>query len=130
MPGRSYPSLRFLLPSALVFLLVAGVVFSPAHARAEQVAATYTHGNLSVTIPYHSAHAGSGRLVAEILDPEDHILGRAERTVEASAMSSIVQPLAKAKAVEPQAVSQPLFAITTDKGERWTSADGQIWKHN
>src|SRR5271170_3817656 len=82
MLGRSYPSLRFLLPSALGFLLIAGVLFSLTHARAEQVAATYTHGNLSVTIPYHSAHAGSGRLVAEILDPEDHVLGRAERTVE------------------------------------------------
>ena len=81
MPARPDSSLRFLLPFAVVLLLVAGVVFSLTHAGAEQLAATYTHGNLHVTIPYHSAQAGSGKLVAEILDPEDHVLGRAERTV-------------------------------------------------
>lgn len=74
-------SLRLLLPIAFL-LLAAGVTLSFTHARAQQLAATYTHGNLSVTIPYHSAREGSGRLVTEILDPEDHILGRSERAVE------------------------------------------------
>jgi uncharacterized protein YfaS (alpha-2-macroglobulin family) len=81
MHACRYLSLRLLLPLALI-LCVAAVVLSLTYARAQQPAATYTHGNLSVTIPYHSAREGYGRLVAEILDPEDHVLGRVERTVE------------------------------------------------
>ena len=79
---RSKPSLRFVLPFALVLLFVVGVVFSLPHEEAQHPAATYTRGNLSVTIPYHSVHVGTGKLVTEILDPEDHVLGRAERSVE------------------------------------------------
>ena len=100
MPARPDSSLRFLLPFAVVLLLVAGVIFSLTYAGAEQLAATYTHGNLHVTIPYHSAQAGSGRLVAEILDPEDHVLGRAERTVEiAKGDGSWQQVIAPAKPI-------------------------------
>ena len=57
---------------SLIHILLTGV-------KALQAAATYTHGNLVVTIPYHGASEGSGRLVAELLDPEDNVLGRAER---------------------------------------------------
>src|SRR5580692_583278 len=71
---------RLLLPFALV-LVIAAAVLSLDHARAQQPAATYTRGRLSVTIPYHSQREGSGRLIAEILDPEDHTLGRIERNV-------------------------------------------------
>ena len=53
-------------------------------APAQQVAAAYAHEELSVTIHYHSERAGSGKLIAEILDPEDRTLGRAERTVYAA----------------------------------------------
>ncbi len=72
--SHSRPSKHFLLP--LVLVAVATI------SSAQQPAATYTHGNLSVTIPYHSAGDGSGRLVSEILDPEDHILGRVEGSVD------------------------------------------------
>jgi len=44
--------------------------------------ATYAHGLLHLTIPYNAAHAGAGQLTIEILDPEDNVLGRAERHVE------------------------------------------------
>jgi uncharacterized protein YfaS (alpha-2-macroglobulin family) len=50
--------------------------------HAQQAAATFTHGNLAVTIPYRGASKGSGRLVAELLDPEDNVLGRVERAVD------------------------------------------------
>ena len=50
--------------------------------QAQQLAATYKHGSLSVTIPYDSVNEGSGKLTVEILDPEDHSLGRVERKVE------------------------------------------------
>jgi uncharacterized protein YfaS (alpha-2-macroglobulin family) len=79
--SRFQPSLRFLLPLALV-LLAALVIPFLIGARAQQPAATYTHGNLSVTLPYHSARAGSGKFTAQILDPEDHILGQVERAVD------------------------------------------------
>src|SRR6202011_1827 len=38
---------------------------------------TYTRGLLNVTIPYHSAHSGDGKLTVEVLDPDDKVLGRA-----------------------------------------------------
>jgi hypothetical protein len=52
-------------------------------------------------------------------------------TVNASAMQSESRSLAKRKISESQsATSQPLplFEITTDTGEHWTSIDGQTWK--
>jgi uncharacterized protein YfaS (alpha-2-macroglobulin family) len=82
MPERSKTSLRLLLPFALVLLFAAGIVFSLSHTGTELPAATYTHGNLSVTIPYRSSRAGTGKLIIELLDPEDRILGRAEHTVD------------------------------------------------
>jgi uncharacterized protein YfaS (alpha-2-macroglobulin family) len=44
--------------------------------------ATYSHGLLQLAIPYHADHAGAGSLTMEVLDPEDHVLGRAERHLE------------------------------------------------
>ena len=44
--------------------------------------ATYSHGLLHVTISYHAARAGAGQLTMEVLDPEDKVLGRAERHLE------------------------------------------------
>jgi uncharacterized protein YfaS (alpha-2-macroglobulin family) len=67
--NRFLPSLRLLLTCSLLLLL-----------GAEQLAVQ--HGKLSVAIPYHSTRPGNGRLVTEILDPEDHVLGRTERTVD------------------------------------------------
>jgi uncharacterized protein YfaS (alpha-2-macroglobulin family) len=83
MPRRcTLPSARLLLQSfALVVLAAAAAVFSLGQAKAQELTATYSRGELSVTIPYHSASESSGKLIAEILDPEDHILGRSERAV-------------------------------------------------
>jgi uncharacterized protein YfaS (alpha-2-macroglobulin family) len=76
---------RLLLSMSFVALLiVTAAIFFFSHVHAEPAAATYAHGNLSITIPYHSVREGSGTLTAEILDPEDHILGRSERHVEIS----------------------------------------------
>ena len=82
-PPRCHPhfSPRLLLPCALIVLLAAATL-SLTHTQAEPLSATYTRGSLLVTIPYHSAREASGRLTTEILDPEDHVLGRSERTVD------------------------------------------------
>src|ERR1700761_2679195 len=79
---RSRRSLPFLLTGSLVILLVCGAFLAVSPARTEQLAATDTHGNLSVTIPYQSTRSGSGRLVAEIIDPEDHVLGHVETAAD------------------------------------------------
>jgi hypothetical protein len=43
--------------------------------------ASYSRGVLHVAIPYFNAHAGSGRLTLEVLDPEEQILGKFEKEV-------------------------------------------------
>src|ERR1700726_2087795 len=69
----------------LSILLLAGVAAtlmqSSQAARANSAVVTYTRGILNVTIPYHSAHSGDGKLTVEVLDPEDKVLGRAETQV-------------------------------------------------
>jgi hypothetical protein len=45
------------------------------------LSATYSHGLLHVSIPYRVTQAGAGKLTVEVLDPEDHTLGRAEQYV-------------------------------------------------
>jgi hypothetical protein len=52
-------------------------------------------------------------------------------TVDASAISLEAPALVKRKTAEPvhsDAQLLPLFEITTDTGDRWTSSDGQTWK--
>ncbi len=46
--------------------------------------ATYSHGSLYLTIPYHVPSAGNGHLILEVLDPDDQVLGRAERQLSVS----------------------------------------------
>ena len=71
------------LAALLIFAAVALVVGPPFYAaNGELAAATYSHGVLHVTIPYRATHAGAGQLIMEVVDPEDKVLGRAERHVE------------------------------------------------
>jgi hypothetical protein len=44
--------------------------------------ATYSHGVLHLTIPYRADHPGTGRLTLEVLDPENHVLGSIEKSLE------------------------------------------------
>jgi uncharacterized protein YfaS (alpha-2-macroglobulin family) len=53
-------------------------------ARAATPSATYAGGTLSVSIPYQASHSGAGRLVLELLDPEDHILAASTSSVNAA----------------------------------------------
>jgi hypothetical protein len=77
--SRGFLRQRLLSLSFLLLLVVlAAAYFTEAAAPSS---ATFTHGVLSVAIPYHGARPGSGRLIAEIVDPEEDILGRVERPV-------------------------------------------------
>jgi uncharacterized protein YfaS (alpha-2-macroglobulin family) len=69
--------------SLLVVLLAAALVKTFAGAEKTGEWATYSHGVLRVVIPYRAAQAGAGRLTAEVLDPENRVIGRMEKTVDA-----------------------------------------------
>jgi A-macroglobulin TED domain/Alpha-2-macroglobulin family/Carboxypeptidase regulatory-like domain/MG2 domain/A-macroglobulin receptor binding domain/Alpha-2-macroglobulin bait region domain len=72
----------FLPPLVALLLIVFTDAYAPfTEAGASSAAATFTHGALSVTLPYQGARPGSGKLIAEIVDPEEQVLGRAERAV-------------------------------------------------
>src|SRR5580698_9352862 len=75
-------SLRNLLIFAALPLFAVATILLKIPAQSQQLAATYRQGKLSVTIPYASPREGSGKLTVEVLDPEDHSLGRVERHVE------------------------------------------------
>ena len=79
---RYWNSVRIPLFFFAGLLLLVPVIYSFTQASGESFIATYSRGALTVTIPYHASRAGSGRLVVEILDPEDQILGRAEQNVD------------------------------------------------
>ena len=68
--------------SLLVVLMAAALVKTFAGAEKTGEWATYSHGVLRVVIPYRAAQAGAGRLTVEVLDPENHVIGRTEKTVE------------------------------------------------
>jgi len=68
--------------SLIVVLMAAALVKTFAAAEKTGEWATYSHGVLRVMIPYRAAQAGAGRLTGEVLDPENHVIGRTEKTVE------------------------------------------------
>jgi uncharacterized protein YfaS (alpha-2-macroglobulin family) len=79
---------RFILLTLTVFLTIAAfVALQPFQASGGPPVtfATYSNGLLRLGISYNAVHAGSGQLVVEVLDPEDKVIGRAERSVEITA---------------------------------------------
>src|ERR1700683_3911634 len=83
--GPATPSRYWLLfvPVVLVIAAIVTVQSFQAANGEPVVGATYAHGTLDLTIPYDAAQAGAGKLSMEVLDPEDHILGSAEKAVDA-----------------------------------------------
>ena len=79
--ARPVSLVRIVCIAVTALLIAGGVAPFMFHTHAEPLTATYGHGELSVTIPYDSAQPGAGRLIAEVLDPEDHALGLVERAV-------------------------------------------------
>ncbi|MGP0019071.1 MAG: MG2 domain-containing protein [Candidatus Sulfotelmatobacter sp.] len=83
--GRTVPSRYWLLFVPILLVITAIVTVQTFQAANGELAAgaTYAHGTLDLTIPYHAAQGGAGKLSVEVLDPEDHVLGSAERSVDA-----------------------------------------------
>jgi uncharacterized protein YfaS (alpha-2-macroglobulin family) len=78
-------SKSFLFAIAIVVaasILITRALEEAQAAPGEMASVTYSGGTLHVTIPYRGLEAGGGLLTVEVLDPEDGVLGRAERRVE------------------------------------------------
>ncbi|HEY6309047.1 MAG TPA: MG2 domain-containing protein [Candidatus Angelobacter sp.] len=85
---KTNQSLRFwLFFSAALVMIAAGIwMLQPFLAvTADSEFVTHTPGLLHLSIPYDASRSGAGVLTIEVLDPEDAVLGRAERRVEVSA---------------------------------------------
>jgi hypothetical protein len=52
-------------------------------------AARYSRGILHLALPYHADHRGTGQLIVEVLDPEDHVLGKIEKSAEVAEGPSV-----------------------------------------
>ena len=77
------PRVWFLLiPVLLTIAAMVAVQQFQAASGEPAASATYSHGMLNLILPYHAAHAGAGHLTVEVLDPEDQVLGSAERSVD------------------------------------------------
>jgi len=44
--------------------------------------ATYSRGVLHLALPYQAPHRGAGRFMLEVVDPENQVLGRIEKSLE------------------------------------------------
>ncbi|HTB97087.1 MAG TPA: MG2 domain-containing protein [Terracidiphilus sp.] len=65
-----------------LFLSVCATLMLSPRGAAQQMSAIYRHGSLELAIPYRSANAGSGKLITEILSPENTVLGQVERATQ------------------------------------------------
>ena len=86
-PKREFQSTRFILFITVTVLTITGLLtlrLKQVEGSSPSPAATYSSGSLQLTIPYQAPSAGTGRLVVEVPDPDDQVLGRAERQVSVS----------------------------------------------
>jgi hypothetical protein len=79
----------FAIFTGLLALLVGSlaVLTAVSHAQSKEgaVSAIYIAGKLRLSIPYNAPRNGEGDLTVEVLDPEDHVVGKLDRNVHASA---------------------------------------------
>jgi uncharacterized protein YfaS (alpha-2-macroglobulin family) len=73
-----------LLPALLALTAVVTVQQFQAADGELTASATYAHSVLDLTLPYHAPQGGAGQLSVDVLDPEDHVLGHADHTVDVS----------------------------------------------
>ena len=95
----------------------------PGNYRVEAQAKGFTAQQLPVTVA--ASQRSRANLVLQVGQSAETL------TVEASPQPAAAPSFAKKQAAEPQSVAArllPLFEITTDTGDRWTSIDGQTWK--
>ena len=85
---RSFQSngfIPFIIVSALTIAALLTVRLVPAEGSSSLPAAIYLHGWLRLNIPYRAPSTGTGGLIVEVLNPDDQVLGHAERQLSVSA---------------------------------------------
>jgi hypothetical protein len=117
------PNVRTVKTDSTGHYIVDGLI--PGNYQVEAHAPGFNTQQLAVTL------ASSQQSIANLTLP----VGQSTETVTVSADAvpdlREMPSLAEKKAPEPVSAAShplPLFEITTDAGERWTSTDGQIWK--
>ena len=83
-------SVRLIVFSVAAFAAVTTILSlrtAEAGAPGPSLIATYAHGVLRVTIPYRDVATGAGQLTLQLLDPEDHVVGRTERRLKTETSS-------------------------------------------
>jgi hypothetical protein len=99
-------SKSFFFVAALSTIAAALILQSLDNAQAapgDRAVATYTGGTLRVAIAFHGLHPGAGELTVEVLDPEDGVLGRAQRHVDVAGAAGSWReeiPLAKTPSLD------------------------------
>src|ERR1700722_5193227 len=83
--SRSMTVCIFLVAAFIAAFALIAAQPSDVAANMESMSVTNSRGALHVTIPYHADHDGAGQLTLEVLDPEDQVVVRTQRHVEASA---------------------------------------------
>src|SRR5690348_1200001 len=106
----------FCLAAVLIVSLATMQSFQKTHAAdGESAIVTYSHSTVRATVPYNAPHAGSGKLVLEVLNPEDEVLGRSERVLEIAEGKGSWQAdvkLAKAPAIDDLAWHRLRYRFT------------------
>jgi hypothetical protein len=121
------PALAFLLTAAVALWLHVARVEAARTPRDLAPAAVYSHGKLSLTIPYTGSHAGAGHLVADLLDPEDHVLGHSQsaaETVKGSGSWSIVLTPETAIAFDELVWQRVHWRFAYNEGDASPALDG------
>lgn len=116
------------LAGLLIIATVLAIVLPFQAAGGELLSATYSHGILHVTIPYRASHAGTGKLILEVLDPEDLVLGRAERSLEVAEGKGRWQEeirLDKPMALEDLVWNRMRYRFVYSDGQQETMEDTQ-----
>jgi hypothetical protein len=86
-PQREFQSTRFTSFIAVAILTITALLtvqLQRVEGSSASPAATYSHGSLHLTIPYRAPGSGNGRLIVEVLNPDDQVLGRAEQQLSVS----------------------------------------------
>ena len=84
---REFQTTKFILFISVAVLTITALLtvrLKQVEGSSPSPAATYSHGSLHLTIPYQASSAGTGRLIVEVLDPDDHVLGHAEQQLSVS----------------------------------------------
>ncbi len=111
--NRSFAVFAGGLLALIVGSLALVTAISKAQSKEGAVSATYLHGVLHVSIPYSAPRSGEGDLTVEVLDPEDHTVGRLDRSVYATAGRGFQEQDLDSSRPAPASMTSPGIGFAT-----------------